>query len=72
MPMRRPRRGPAVAAGRAADGRVLTTLYLAHGDAVRRFVAGYVVDPQHREDIVQETFTRAWRNVDKIDTAGGA
>lgn len=71
MPIRRPRRRPALAAGRAADGRVLTTLYLAHGDAVRRFVAGYVVDPQHREDIVQETFTRAWRNVDKIDTAGG-
>lgn len=71
MPIRRPRRRSGAAQRRDTDGRVLTTLYLAHADAVRRFVAGYVADPQHREDIVQETFARAWRNVDRIDTAGG-
>lgn len=71
MSISRSRRRPAVTSGRDADGRVLTTLYLTHADAVRRFVAGYVVDPHHREDVVQETFTRAWRNVDRIDTASG-
>ncbi|MBP2454799.1 RNA polymerase sigma-70 factor (ECF subfamily) [Mycolicibacterium lutetiense] len=48
----------------------MTTLYTVHGDAVRRFVAGHVVDVQHREDVVQETFARAWKNIDQIDTDG--
>lgn len=56
---------------RGTDGQVLTMLYSAHADAVRRFVAGYVADAQHREDIVQETFARAWKNIDRIDTEQG-
>ena len=70
--MNRPRRRRSSAAqlGRAADDQLLTTLYTVHGDAVRRFVAGHVVDVQHREDVVQETFARAWKNIDQIDTDG--
>lgn len=49
----------------------MTTLYTVHGEAVRRFVAGHVVDVQHREDVVQETFVRAWKNIDHIDADGG-
>ncbi|MDH6196011.1 RNA polymerase sigma-70 factor (ECF subfamily) [Mycobacterium frederiksbergense] len=49
----------------------MTMLYTFHGDAVRRFIAGHVVDVQHREDIVQETFARAWKNIDQIDTTDG-
>ncbi|WP_307870089.1 sigma-70 family RNA polymerase sigma factor [Mycolicibacterium lutetiense] len=66
----RRRRSPAAQLGRAADDQLLTTLYTVHGDAVRRFVAGHVVDVQHREDVVQETFARAWKNIDQIDTDG--
>ncbi|MBU9766719.1 sigma-70 family RNA polymerase sigma factor [Mycobacterium sp. TNTM28] len=56
---------------RGADDRLLTALYTDHGAAVRRFVAGHVVDVQQREDVVQETFARAWKNIDQIDATQG-
>lgn len=46
-------------------------LYSAHADPVRRFVGGHVADAQARDDIVQETFVRAWRNIDRIDVENG-
>jgi RNA polymerase sigma-70 factor (ECF subfamily) len=67
----RRRRWGVVSPDRGTDRQVLTALYAAHADEVRRFVAGYVADAQHREDIVQETFTRAWKNIDRIDTEHG-
>lgn len=67
----RRRRWRVVGPDSSTDGQVLTMLYSAHADAVRRFVAGHVADVQHREDIVQETFTRAWKNIDRIDTEHG-
>lgn len=45
-------------------------LYTAHAAAVRRFVAGHV-DAHHCEDVVQDTFIRAWKNIDRIDTVNG-
>lgn len=57
-------------AGPAADDperRLLTGLYLAHAAAVRRFVAPYLSDAHRVDDVVQETFLRAWRHIDHID-----
>src|SRR5437868_7100769 len=73
MDSNRPRRRRASAEqlDRTADDRLLTMLYTVHGGAVRRFVSGHVVDVQHREDVVQETFVRAWKSIDQIDTTDG-
>lgn len=71
VPTGRRRRWRVVGRDRDTDGDALTLLHSAHADAVRRFVAGYVADTQHREDIVQETFARAWKNIDRIDTENG-
>lgn len=72
MPIRRPRRRPSTEpADRGLDDQLLTILYSAHADPVRRFVGGHVADAQARDDIVQETFVRAWRNIDRIDVENG-
>jgi len=63
-----PRRAKSVrAADRELDDQLLTLLYASHFDAVTRFVAGLVADAAQRDDIVQETFVRAWRNIGRID-----
>jgi RNA polymerase sigma-70 factor (ECF subfamily) len=72
VPIRRPRRRPSTEpADRGLDDQLLTILYSAHADPVRRFVGGHVADAQARDDIVQETFVRAWRNIDRIDVENG-
>jgi RNA polymerase sigma-70 factor, ECF subfamily len=63
--------------GRGGDGdqhtdeQRLNELYQNHAAAVQRFVAGHVIDVQHRDDIVQETFVRAWKRIREIDTVSG-
>jgi RNA polymerase sigma-70 factor, ECF subfamily len=72
MAIRHPRRARSVkAADRELDDRLLTLLYASHFDAVTCFVAGLVADAAQRDDIVQETFVRAWRNIDRIDFDAG-
>lgn len=42
-------------------------LYAEHGGATLAFVRRYVADPDRAEDVVQETFLRVWRRLDKLD-----
>jgi len=71
MPIRPRHRSSTKRADREVDDHLLNMLYFAHADAVRRFVASHVSDAQTRDDIVQETFVRAWRNIDRIDVENG-
>src|SRR5262245_6739468 len=68
MAIRPPRRSRSLDTDdRDLDDRLLTCLYSSNYDAVTRFVGGLVSDSAQRDDIVQETFVRAWRNIDRID-----
>ena len=40
-----------------------------HLSGVYKFAYRYVRDPADAEDIAQETFVRAWKNLDKFDTS---
>ncbi|WP_099022482.1 sigma-70 family RNA polymerase sigma factor [Mycolicibacterium palauense] len=71
MPLRPRHQSSAKRADRGLDDQLLTTLHSAHADEVWRFVAGHISDPQTRDEIVQETFVRAWRNIDRIDMDNG-
>jgi len=46
-------------------------LYATHSDAVRRFVRSYISDVQRVDDVVQETFLRAWKKIGDIDVSDG-
>lgn len=52
------------------EQRALTQLYAAHSAAVRTFVEPYLSDSQRVDDVVQETFLRAWRQIRRIDPDG--
>ncbi|HEY8787642.1 MAG TPA: sigma-70 family RNA polymerase sigma factor [Actinopolymorphaceae bacterium] len=49
----------------------LAALYREHATAVRAFVRAQLPDPDRTEDVVQETFLRAWRQIARMDLAGG-
>jgi RNA polymerase sigma-70 factor (ECF subfamily) len=64
----------------AVDGRERTDLrsddgmrraWLAYGPELRRFAGAHLHDPSRAEDMVQETFLRAWRSADRFDPARG-
>jgi RNA polymerase sigma-70 factor (ECF subfamily) len=59
-------------ARRAAPGagpqeQALTSLYAAYAPNVRAFVRTYTSDGHHAEDVVQETFLRAYQQLHRID-----
>lgn len=52
-----------------AEEDALASLYAAYAPRVRAFVRQYATDQQHAEDVVQETFMRAYRQLDRLDAA---
>jgi RNA polymerase sigma-70 factor (ECF subfamily) len=62
----RPEPAPDQAAGlHDEDG--LSAAYAAHGAELYRFVLRGLGDPMAAQDVVQETFLRAWRSADRYD-----
>jgi len=53
------------------DEQALAALYREHATAVRTFVRAQLPDPDRTEDVVQETFLRAWRQIARVDLTGG-
>ncbi|MFJ9947183.1 sigma-70 family RNA polymerase sigma factor [Kitasatospora sp. NPDC091207] len=70
------RRGGGAAArggGAAPDEELMRALYHEHAGPLLGFVLHLVAgDRQRAEDVVQETLVRAWRNIDRLDPAGGS
>jgi RNA polymerase sigma-70 factor (ECF subfamily) len=52
-----------------ADEDGIAQAYAAHGPELYRFVLRGLRDPGAAEDVVQETFLRAWRAADRYDPA---
>lgn len=55
-----------------ATGESLRTLYRAYAGELLGFALNSLNDRETAEEIVQETFTRAWRNADRYDPARGS
>ena len=51
------------------DERGVAAAYAVHGAELYRFALRGLADPGAAEDIVQETFVRAWRAADRFDPA---
>jgi RNA polymerase sigma-70 factor (ECF subfamily) len=55
----------------AADEAGLRAAFLAHGRELVGFARRTLNDPTHAEDVVQETFARAWRSRDRFEPSLG-
>lgn len=59
--------GTGAAAEGLADEEGVSAAYNAHGTELYRFVLRGLGDPGAAQDVVQETFLRAWRAADRFD-----
>ncbi len=55
-----------------ARERAFAELVRRHGPALAAFVGGFVPEPEARDDLVQETFLRVYRGLDRFDVGGAA
>lgn len=58
-----------VAGALAGDGRAFTRLMRRHKDGLYRFIRRYTGDTDEARDLVQESFTAAWRALKRYDSA---
>jgi len=66
-PARRAARRPARPAAGLEDEQAVAAAYNAHGAELYRYVLRGLRDPGAAQDVVQETFLRAWRAADRYD-----
>ena len=50
---------------------MLSSLYAEHAAPVRAFIRSYTPDPHRVEDVLQETFLRTWRHIDRVQLSDG-
>lgn len=55
-----------------SDEELMTALYRDNAAVLRAFALRYVEDAARADDVVQETFLRAWRTLDRIDPRRGS
>ncbi len=53
------------------EEQALASLYVEHAASVRAFIRTYASDPHRVEDVLQETFLRTWRHIDRVQLADG-
>jgi RNA polymerase sigma-70 factor (ECF subfamily) len=53
------------------DEQTLAALYREHAGSVRAFIRSYAADPNRVEDVLQETFLRTWRHIERVQLAAG-
>jgi RNA polymerase sigma-70 factor (ECF subfamily) len=64
--------GGDVGATASYDGPALCDLVQQHGDALLSYVLRWTQDPQLAEDVVQETWVRAWRHRSRLVESRGS
>ncbi len=65
--MRPRQQGAAGGSTAEADDELLRLLYAEHAGPVYAFCRRWTEDAQRAEDVVQEVFLRAWRNMSRLD-----
>jgi RNA polymerase sigma-70 factor (ECF subfamily) len=53
------------------EEQALAALYAEHASSVRAFIRSYASDVHRVEDVLQETFLRTWRHIDRVHLTDG-